>query len=133
QFLDDPVRPPAGGDVADADVALHGRAPDAELQTVLDLAEAPRLVLAAGRRIAHDPHLVAGRDLRVGEVADVAEDASHRGTEAVDDAQFLGHRLAAAARLEEAFAHIDRIAGQERIRGHDPSRHHLAVDVAGDV
>src|SRR5690606_39773049 len=34
---------------------------------------------------------------------------------------------------EQALTYIDRIAGKQRVGCYDPSRHHLAVDVAGDV
>jgi hypothetical protein len=59
------------------------------------LLEQTRLEIAAGGGIADDPDLVSGGDLRVGQVANMPENASDRRPETMDDPQFLGHGLPA--------------------------------------
>ena len=68
---------------------------------------------------------MAGPVLRLDEVADVAEEAADRRAEAVDDAKArlascrcqeprdCVHRRSASS--EEPLAHVDRVAGQDRI------------------
>ena len=119
-------------------MALHGCLPDAERQARFHGREQFLFEGTAGAGIADDADFVSGGHLRVGEIAHVAEDAADRRSEAMDDAQGAPHGRAAfsvgrGSGSENAFAHIDRVARQQRIGGKDPSGHHLAVDVASDV
>ena len=57
-------------------MALHRRAMDAERQHVLHLLEQAFLEFAAGGRIADDADGMPGGDLRLGQVAHMAENSS---------------------------------------------------------
>src|SRR5690606_16373804 len=103
QSLDKPIGPPAGRDVGNADLAAYRHAEDTERERVGDLFEIAVLKRASGGGVADDADLMARRRLRDDEVAHVAEDPSHRRTEAVNDAKAVH----AGSALEQTLAHVD--------------------------
>ncbi len=68
-------------------VAPHRHAGDAEREPRPELVEGLGGALAAGRGIAEDADVEAARDLRPGDVDDMAEQAADRGPEDVQDAK----------------------------------------------
>lgn len=78
-------RPPGGGDVSRTDVPLHRRPDQPERQFGCDFRNETVLMRSAGVRITDDPEIVAFGDLRFAQVPDMAEYATHRGPETVND------------------------------------------------
>jgi hypothetical protein len=78
QFPDDAEGAQGRCGVAKPDMALHGRAPDAEGKLRAHLGKQPFLVRAARGGIADQADRVAGCRLGVGQVADMAENAANR-------------------------------------------------------
>jgi hypothetical protein len=59
-------------------MALHRRAAYAKRKHILYVGEQVFFILPAGARIANDPHIMPGSDLRFSKIADMTEDPANR-------------------------------------------------------
>src|SRR5690606_4325397 len=116
--------------VAQPDLALHRNAIKTKGQMRLQLFQYFIFARSAGTSIANDPNLLPLHCLKTGKITDMTEKSAWWLSEAMNDAQRLvGCIFRHGQPSEQAFAHVNRVAWQNRIRDQHSPGHHFSVDL----
>src|SRR5690606_14393302 len=130
QFLNNTVDIDRGIEVARPDLALHRNAIKTKGQLRLQLFQYFIFARSAGTSIANDPNLMPLHCLKTGKITDMTEKSACWLSEAMNDAQRLvGCIFRHGQPSEQAFAHVNRVAWQNRIRNQHSPGHHFPVDL----